>query len=258
MRLGAGRRGRVHAPQVRAEASVKEAKATARSEGLALMLDDGTRKSHSMAENSAFVSGFFRGVSTKEQFGQLVASLYFVYKAMEEAFDSTDNPNVKALDYASLRRMASLEQDMEFYFGPDWRGAVKPTLATQKYVGRILEVARDNSNLLIAHQYTRYLGDLFGGQMMGGMATRSLGLKDGKGIAFYQFDDIPCVKDFIEEWYAELNKLELPEGEKERIVEEANNVFTLNIYILDELEGNALVVAFKLAIAALQEKLGMA
>lgn len=37
-----------------------------RKEGLALMLDDGTRKSHSMAENTAFVSGFFKGIATKE------------------------------------------------------------------------------------------------------------------------------------------------------------------------------------------------
>lgn len=44
---------------------------------------------------------------------------------------------------------------MEFYFGADWRSTVKPTLAAKKYTNRILEVARDDSNLLIAHQYTR-------------------------------------------------------------------------------------------------------
>ena len=42
-----------------------------RKEGLALMLDDGTRKSHSMAENTAFVSGFFKGIATKESFANL-------------------------------------------------------------------------------------------------------------------------------------------------------------------------------------------
>ena len=33
---------------------------SARSTGLALQLDDGTRKSHSVAENTAFVTGFFK------------------------------------------------------------------------------------------------------------------------------------------------------------------------------------------------------
>lgn len=45
--------------------------------------------------------------------------------------------------------------DMEFYYGADWRTSVQPTLAAKKYVERINEVARDDSNLLIAHQYTR-------------------------------------------------------------------------------------------------------
>ncbi|KAL3911321.1 MAG: hypothetical protein SGPRY_008740, partial [Prymnesium sp.] len=53
-----------------------------RSYGLALALDEGTRKSHSMAENTAFVTGFFKGISTRPAFSQLVADLYFVYKAM--------------------------------------------------------------------------------------------------------------------------------------------------------------------------------
>ena len=66
-----------------------EAPPSARAEGLALLLDDGTRKSHSVAENTAFVTGFFKGIATKDAFAKLVASLYFVYKAMEDAFDAT-------------------------------------------------------------------------------------------------------------------------------------------------------------------------
>ena len=79
---------------------------SARSTGLALALDDGTRKSHSVAENTAFVTGFFRGIATKQAFGQLVASLYFVYDAMESAFTECDDEGVRALDYPQLRRRA--------------------------------------------------------------------------------------------------------------------------------------------------------
>ena len=77
---------------------------SARSTGLALALDDGTRKSHSVAENTAFVTGFFRGIATKQAFSQLVASLYFVYEAMESSFDCTADERVRALDYPALRR----------------------------------------------------------------------------------------------------------------------------------------------------------
>ena len=42
---------------------------SARSTGLALALDDGTRKSHSVAENTAFVTGFFRGIKDVDVIG---------------------------------------------------------------------------------------------------------------------------------------------------------------------------------------------
>lgn len=250
-----GRRGiRIHA-EASGTAVVEEAP-SARKSGLALMLDDGTRKSHSVAENTAFVTGFFKGIAERDSFARLVAGLYFVYEAMEDAFDKSTNESVKALDYKELRRLKSLEEDMAYYFGENWRETVKPTPATQKYVAQIKRVAEEDPVLLIAHQYTRYLGDLFGGQMMGGMATRSLKLEEGKGVAFYTFDDIPDAKEFIEEWYTKLNALDLPQATKEAIVDEGNAVFALNIDIFSELEGNAFQSVFALALDALKDKLG--
>merc|ERR1719201_1520749 len=197
--------------QVASAMEIKPVKAeSARSTGLALALDDGTRKSHSVAENTQFVTGFFKGISTRDAFAQLVADLYFVYKAMEEDFDAAEAADVKALDYPELRRVAALEEDMAYYFGPDWRGRVQPSAATREYTERIQEIAAEAPHLLVAHMYTRYLGDLFGGQMMGGMVRNSLKLDDGKGTKFYEFDDIANTKQFIEEWYARLNELDLP------------------------------------------------
>ena len=212
---------------------------SARSEGLALALDEGTRKSHSVAENTQFVTGFFKGIANKKSFAQLVASLYFVYEAMEKAFDENEkiNPNIAALDYQELRRLKTLEEDMVYYFGDSWKTTVKPSKATQKYVGRIAEIAKTDPSLLIAHMYTRYLGDLFGGQMMGGMARSSLSLEPGFGTQFYQFDDIIDSKAFIENWYVKLNSLDLDSKQQQAIVDEGNLVFRYNIDLFNELEG---------------------
>merc|ERR1719353_154288 len=118
-------------------------------------------------------------------------------------------PSVQALDYPQLRRLGALEEDMAYYHGPQWRERVTPSAATRKYAARVREVAADSPHLLVAHMYTRYLGDLFGGQMMGGMARRSLDLDASLGTKFYEFDGIPAkdIKPFIEEWYSQLNKL---------------------------------------------------
>ena len=147
---------------------------------------------------------------------------------------------------------------MAYYFGPEWRDSVQPSLATRKYVARVEEVAREAPYLLIAHMYTRYLGDLFGGQMMSGMALKTLGdsVGDGSGgLAFYEFDAIPDSKAFITEWYTALNTLDLAEATRAAIVEEANVVFRLNIEVFNELEGSAVGSALRLALSTLKEKL---
>ena len=227
--------------------------------GLAFALDDGTRKSHSMAENTAFVQGFFKGLSSRDSYKQLLTSLYYIYQAMEEDVldtcasnnDDVDTSSISfqinKLDDAPLRRLAGLEQDMAYFYGSDWKTQIaKPTPATKAYVARIHEIAtqgviNDQFYLFIAHQYTRYLGDLFGGQMMGGMASRSMDLPtDGSGVAFYTFDNIPSTKSFITDWYTRLNDiaLDLSPTEIQDIVDEANLVFALNIDLFQELEGS--------------------
>jgi len=228
---------------------------SARSSGLALALDGGTRKSHSAAENTAFVAGFFRGISNEATFVKLVTSLWFVYDTMESSFDAATDKSVRAMDYPALRRKHALEQDLAHFYGSDWRQLVQPSIATKAYVEHIKKVADgDKQWLLVAHMYTRYLGDLFGGQMMMGMATKSLNLDGGKGVEFYKFDQIADNKAFIEDWYSQANQLPLSDEEKAALVEEANVVFRYNIAIFEELDGNAIKAMFSLALASLRDK----
>ena len=155
--LGIRAPGRVSPVGLRLRMAVKTD--SARSAGLALAFDDGTRKSHSVAENTAFVTGFFKGISNEASFVQLVTSLWFVYDAMEGAFDETQDSTVRAMDFRALRRKQSLEQDMEFFYSnePDLRTTVKPSVATKAYVEHIRKVAAsDKPWLLVAHMYTRF------------------------------------------------------------------------------------------------------
>jgi heme oxygenase len=306
----------------------EESSINPRSVGLALQLDDGTRKSHSVAQNSAFVTGFFKGISTRSSYRQLLTSLYYVYKAMEvdvldqlqamEEVDGDDSDSemskyvrkqyssmIRLLDDPSLRRLRQLEKDMLYFYGQGNDPAADitsdktpsnlsiesinippPTPATQRYVNRIREIinssspsSTDSSNdklyLFVAHQYTRYLGDLFGGQMMGKMAVSSLDLPlivtktgDGKtsgssawGVQFYTFDGIPNANQYITNWYERLNSLDLSDEQKQEIVDEANLVFDLNIELLQELEDESnfamITTIWKLAMKSLSDKVGI-
>lgn len=176
---------------------------------------------------------------------------------MEQAFDQTSEDGVKSLDNPELRRVPSLEKDMEYFYGSNWKTKISESPATRLYVARVKEVAQKEPHLLVAHQYTRYLGDLFGGQMMGGMAIRSLGLDSKQGVAFYNFDDISNTYDFITAWYQRLNELDLTDEQRQAIVDEANLVFDLNIGILEELDGSPFRAMFLLTVNTLKMKLGL-
>jgi len=89
------------------------------------------------------------------------------------------------------------------------------------------------------------------------MAVRSLGLGEGDGVAFYDFDNIPNTRDYITGWYRRLNGLKLSDQEKREIVDEANYVFALNIAIFEELEGSPFKAMWTLPFNSLKLKFGL-
>lgn len=204
---------------------------------LATMLREGTKKSHTMAENVGFVKCFLKGVVEKNSYRNLVANLYFVYSAMEEEMAKhTEHPIVSKIYFPELNRKVSLEEDLQYYFGNNW--PVSPSPAGEAYVQRIREVSAQSPELLVAHSYTRYLGDLSGGQILKGIAQRAMNLEDGAGTSFYEFEAISDEKAFKHKYRQALNELPIDQATADRIVDEANDAFGLNMNLFKELEGN--------------------
>ena len=199
----------------------------------------GTKKSHSAAENTTFVASFLRGVVDKESYKKLVSDLYFVYSAMEEEVEKLkDHPIIGQLQLSDLNRVNALEQDLRFYYGPIWRSLIKPSEACNQYVNRIREVAKNEPELLVGHHYTRYLGDLSGGQILKGIAEKALALGDGQGLKFYDFEKIEDTKAYKAGYRGILDGLPITEQQANAIIVEANYAFRLNMYMFDTLEGN--------------------
>ena len=204
-----------------------------------IQIKEGTKKSHSAAENTSFVASFLRGVVSKESYKKLVSDLYFVYSAMEEEVDNLkDHPVIGNLQLSDLNRKNSLEMDLRFYYGPIWRSLIKPSEACERYVNRIREVAKNEPELLVGHHYTRYLGDLSGGQILKGIAQKAMELGDGEGLNFYDFENIPDAKAYKACYKGILNHLDLDQHQVNDIIVEANYAFRLNMYMFDTLEGN--------------------
>lgn len=209
------------------------------SSNLATKLRVGTKKAHTFAENVGFVKCFLKGVVEKNSYRKLLANFYFVYSAMEEEMEKRRNhPIVSQIQFPQLHRKQTLEQDLAYYYGANWREQIQLSPAGKAYVERIRELSQTAPELLVAHSYTRYLGDLSGGQIFKGIAQTAMNLPDGKGVAFYEFADIPDPKAFKAGYRQTLDELPIDEAGCERIVDEANAAFAMNGKMYQELEGN--------------------
>ncbi len=209
------------------------------SSNLATKLRVGTKKAHTMAENVGFVKCFLKGVVEKNSYRKLVANLYFVYSAMEEEMEKhKDHPIISKINFRELYRQRSLEKDLSYYYGGNWREQIQLSPAGEAYVQRIREISQTQPELLIAHSYTRYLGDLSGGQILKNIAVTGMNLNEGEGTAFYEFADISDEKAFKNKYRQTLDELPLDDAAGDRIVEEANDAFGMNMKMFQELEGN--------------------
>lgn len=153
---------------------------------------------------------------------------------MEEEIErNKDHPHFAPLYFpAELHRHEALAHDLEYFYGPNWQSQVSCSQATQRYVDRIHQVGQEDPVLLVAHAYTRYMGDLSGGQVLKKVAQRAMKLPPtGEGVEFYQFDAIHSAKAFKQLYRSRMNELELDMEMKKRLVDEAVKAFQFNMEV---------------------------
>lgn len=205
-------------------------------------LREDTRRAHTLAENTDFLRGFLRGVIDHHHYLRLLADLRHVYAAMEEALDRTapSTPAVSAVWIPGLRRLAALETDLATFACLAAEPAPAPSSAARRYARHIARTAERHPELLVAHAYTRYLGDLSGGQVLKSLLRRALGLPAGVGTAFYEFAELPDLVTAKADFRRRLDHLPgATPALHDALVAEANQVFALNLEVFRNLEGNA-------------------
>lgn len=149
-----------------------------------------------------------------------------------------DHPVISKISFPELNRKESLEKDLYFYYGPNWKEKITLSPVGASYVERIREIAKSEPELLVGHSYTRYLGDLSGGQILKKISQRAMNLSNGEGTAFYEFEEIPDEKAFKNRYRQALNELPIDLETAEKIVDEANAAFGRNMELFQELEGS--------------------
>ncbi|XP_026181427.1 heme oxygenase 1a [Mastacembelus armatus] len=197
-----------------------------------------TKENHVRAENTQLMLSYQKGQITLAQYKVLLCSLYEIYKALEEELDrNSSHPAVAPIYFPQeLDRLDSLERDLEYLLGSDWRNKVIVPAATLRYEQRLRQIGRENPALLVAHAYTRYLGDLSGGQVLGKITQKSLGLSSKDGLSFFSFPSVSSPNRFKQLYRSRMNSIELTEQQRAEVLQEAVAAFEFNIQVFDDLQ----------------------
>ncbi|MGW7379987.1 biliverdin-producing heme oxygenase [Streptomyces sp. NPDC054794] len=189
-----------------------------------------SHEQHVAAEASTFMSDLLGGRLGVEAYARYTEQLWFVYEALEAgagrlASDPVAGPFIRP----ELFRLAALERDLAHLRGPDWRSTLGALPATRAYAERARECAERWPAGYVAHHYTRYLGDLSGGQIIRDRAERTWGFaKKGDGVRFYVFEEIPNPAAFKRGYRALLDAVGADDLDKQRMVAECKRAFALN------------------------------
>ena len=204
---------------------------------LSTAMRDGSKIEHEAAENSSFMSELLAGRINEAGYAAYLLRLRVVYDALESAGrNHHEDPLVGAVHDQDLERLAALDEDLDHWFslaGAPAGGRHVDSPAASAYAARITATA-EWGGLYVAHHYTRYLGDLSGGQAIGRILDREFDL-GGRGIAFYSFPAVPKPKPYKDAYRARLDALGTTPEEKTRIVTEVQAAFRLNRAMFAEL-----------------------
>lgn len=189
-----------------------------------------SHEEHVQAETSTFMSDLLGGRLGVDAYARYTEQLWFVYEALEAgagrlASDQVAGPFIRP----ELFRLTSLERDLAHLRGPEWRSRVSALPATRAYADRVRECADAWPAGYIAHHYTRYLGDLSGGQIIRDKAEKTWGFaRKGDGVRFYVFEEISNPAAFKRGYRELLDEVRADDLEKQRIVAECKRAFALN------------------------------
>ncbi len=205
-----------------------------RMDSFSALIRTASHEQHAEAETSTFMTVLLGGRLGVEAYARYTEQLWFVYEALEAAADRlVSDPVAGPFIRPELLRRTALERDLAHLRGPGWRESLAALPATRSYAARVAECAREWPGGYVAHHYTRYLGDLSGGQIIRGKAEQTWGFaRKGDGVRFYVFEGIGNPAAFKRGYRELLDAVPADDLEKQRIVAECKQAFALNTAVL--------------------------
>jgi heme oxygenase len=189
-----------------------------------------TARLHEQAETRPFINSLMGGNLNVRAYARYVQALQPVYQVLEEIMRELDDPVVGVFDHRGLDRSDRMLADLSS-FGLQTGDRVGA--ATRNYCKTIVTSTGDPHRLL-AHHYTRYLGDMAGGQAISRLMQRHYNI-DAACLTFYDFSALGDTHHYRKQYKNLLDLLPWSPTEQAEYVAESRVAYQLNIELFDEL-----------------------
>ncbi len=196
-------------------------------------LREQTAPDHGSAEGSTLMTDLLEGRLDRARMGDMLAQHLLVYRALESvAADLADDPVVAPFLLPGLERVPTLEADVTLLLGPDALATLSARPGTAAYVERIEATATWPAGF-VAHHYTRYLGDLSGGQHIKHIVARTY---PDLPISFYTFTEVESPKVLKDTYRDLLDQAPWSPEDQAAVIDEVKVAYALNERMFADLE----------------------
>lgn len=175
-----------------------------------------------------------RGTITRSAYLALLVNLRAIYEALEIQLDANrDNPALAGVDWNSVRRTPALESDIEHF--RDRTSHLTTEQSASRYVLQLRKLGAEAPGALLVHAYLRYLGDMYGGQIMRRTLAKAFPDASANSFSFYDFTSVGDQNAFVNSVRSALDALPDHGFDADALLAEAKLGYALHAELFDEL-----------------------
>lgn len=193
-----------------------------------------TKDAHTAAERSGIMRSLLRGTLARPQYVALLQNLAELYDALETEIDRHgDHPALADVQWSQLRRGPALHEDIARLSDGAADAEISPV--TREYVDHLHSLGNTAPELLFAHAYLRYLGDLYGGQIIRRIVQDKMHLD---AVAFYDFENIENLDAFKHTFRNAIDAINPSIANPDKMVAEAMLGYVLHARLFKSLDAD--------------------
>ena len=152
---------------------------------VAAIVRERTMDAHRSAESKPFITALMKGELDLAAYTRYLAQLAWIYEALESRPSQPNDPAI--IDAHSLDRLRRDGERPRRSRSPAWRTTPRARPRRPPTRDHLRAIAPDDLPRYLAHHYTRYLGDLSGGQAIARLVARHYDATPEQ-LSFFRFD----------------------------------------------------------------------